>query len=232
MEHELWLVETINRLFGAPEGQHIIPMQVIMGAVVLLVSFVLFGLLRTRLSMENPGRLQQVMELAVEFLLTQLDEVVGHGGRRFLNIVGTLAIFILFSNLLGLVPGFGAPTSNLNVPAGCAIVVFLYYNFQGMKHQGVVPYLRHLGGPVWWLAPLMFPIEIISHLARPFSLTIRLFVNIYAEETLVLVMFTLVALLIPLPFMALGLFGSILQTFIFTILTIVYLAGAVATEEH
>ena len=133
--------------------------------------------------------------------------------------------------MLGLVPGFGAPTSNFNVPAGCAIIVFLYYNYQGMRRHGVLGYMKHFAGPVWWLAPLMIPIELISHVARPLTLTMRLFANIFAEETVVLVFFGLFAVLLPLPFMIYAVFGGILQTYIFTTLTMVYLAGAVA-EEH
>jgi F-type H+-transporting ATPase subunit a len=197
-EHEFLIVEWINHLVGAPEGEHIIPMQVIMATFVLLGCLAFFAFVRSRLSVENPGHLQQAMELVVDFLATQLDELVGHGGRRFVNLVGTLAIFILLSNLLGLVPGFGAPTSNFNVPAGCAIIVFLYYNFQGMRKHGVLGYLKHFAGPVWWLAPLMIPIELISHVARPLTLTMRLFANIFAEETVVLVFFGLFAVLLPL----------------------------------
>ena len=133
---------------------------------------------------------------------------------------------------VGLIPGLAAPTSNINVPAGCAIVVFLYYNIQGMREQGILKYLKHFMGPVWWLAPLMIPIELISHLARPFSLTVRLFANIFAEELLIVVFFGLVPLLLPLPFMVYAIFGGMLQAFIFIVLTMVYLAGAVATEDH
>lgn len=232
LEHEPIIVEWINHLLGAPEGVHFIPVQIIMATFVLIFCFVFFGYVCSRLSMENPGNLQQVMEVAVEFLGDQLEEIIGHDGRKFLNIIGTIGIFILFSNMLGLIPGLAAPTSNINVPAGCAIVVFLFYNIQGVREQGIGKYLKHFMGPVWWLAPLMIPIEIISHLARPFSLTVRLFANIFAEELLVSVFFILVPFLLPLPFMAYAIFGGILQAFIFIILTMVYLAGAVQTEEH
>ena len=231
-EHEPIIVEWVNHLLGAPEGVHIIPVQIIMATIVMLFCFAFFGFLRSRLSMENPGKLQHVMEVAVEFLENQLEEIVGPAGLKFLNIVGTLAIFIVFSNLMGLIPGLAAPTSNINVPAGCAIVVFLFYNFQGMREQGIGKYLKHFMGPVWWLAPLMIPIEIISHIARPFSLTVRLFANIFAEELLIIVFFGLLPFVLPLPFMAYAIFGGMLQAFIFITLTMVYLAGAVATEDH
>ncbi len=231
-ESEPIIVEWINHALGAPEGVHIIPVQIIMASFVLLFCFAFFTLIRSRLSMENPGRMQQVLEVAVEFLRDQLEEIVGHGGRKFLNIVGTLGIFIMFSNLMGLIPGLVAPTSNINVTAGCAIIVFIFYNIQGVREQGIGKYLKHFMGPVWWLSPLMIPIEIISHIARPFSLTVRLFANIFAEELLIVVFFGLVPLLLPLPFMAYAVFGGMLQAYIFIVLTMVYLAGAVATEDH
>ena len=231
-ETEPIIVEWINHALGAPEGVHIIPAHIIMATFVLLFCFAFFTLVRSRLSMENPGRLQQVVEVAVEFLGDQLEEIIGPSGRKFLNMIGTLGIFILFSNLIGLIPGLVAPTSNINVTAGCAIVVFLYYNLQGIRAQGILKYLKHFMGPVRWLAPLMVVIEVISHIARPFSLTVRLFVNIFAEELLVVVFFGLIPLILPLPFMAYAVFGGMLQAYIFIVLTMVYLAGAVATEEH
>lgn len=241
-EHELLIVDWINEfiarpvasIFGwnFPAGEHLIPMHLIMATFVLLFSFIFFGWLGSRISVETPGKIQHILEMVIEFLHNQLEEIVGHGGKRFLNIIGTIGIFILFSNLLGLIPGMGAPTSNINVPAGCAVIVFLYYNFQGIRQQGVGKYLAHFMGPVWWLSPLMIPIEVISHLARPFSLTVRLFANIFAEELLIVVFFGLVPLFLPLPFMAYAIFGGFLQAFIFVTLTMVYLAGAVAVEDH
>ena len=137
LEHEPIIVEWINHLLGAPQGEHFIPVQVIMATFVLIFCFLFFGYLRLCLSMENPGKLQQVMEVVVEFLGDQIEEIVGHGGRKFLNIIGTIGIFVLFSNMLGLIPGLAAPTSNINVPAGCAIIVFLFYNIQGVREQGI-----------------------------------------------------------------------------------------------
>ncbi|HYR84110.1 MAG TPA: F0F1 ATP synthase subunit A [Terriglobia bacterium] len=227
-EHELEIVKWVNDLLPGPP----IPTHVVMETIVVLACIVLFGLLRTRLSVESPGRLQQAFELFVEFLNEQLESNIGHDGYKFRNIVGTFAIFIVFSNLLGLVPGLVSPTSNVNVPAGCALIVFLFYQYQGMKKHGVVAYLKHFMGPVWWLAPLMVPIELISHFARPATLTIRLFANIMAEELVVTIFFGLLPFIVPLPFMAFAIFGGLLQAFIFCTLTMVYLGGAVATEEH
>lgn len=241
-EHKLQIVEWVNHLLGPTvasifgidlaKNPEPIPMQIVMATIVLLVLFVFAGILRSRLSVENPGKFQQAMEVAVEFLGNQLDENVGHQGRKFLSMIGTIGFFIACSNLLGLIPGLAAPTSNINVPAGCAITMFLFYNYQGIRKQGVLHYLKHFAGPVWWLAPLMIPIEFISHLARPFSLTVRLFANIFAEELLVVVFFGLIPLLLPLPFMGYAIFGGLLQAYIFITLSQVYIAGAVATEEH
>jgi F-type H+-transporting ATPase subunit a len=241
-EHKLLIVQWVNDVFGGPiasllglhvqPGKDIIPTHVVMETVVVLVCFVVFGLVRSRLSVEAPGRLQQAFEVFVEFLNDQLEANIGHEGHKYLNIVGTLAVFILLCNLIGLVPGMTAPTSNINVPAGCALTVWVFYHYQGVRKQGILKYLRHFMGPILALAPLMFLIEMISHAARALSLTIRLFANIYAEESVIAVFFSLVAFAVPLPFMIYAIFGGLLQTFIFVTLTMVYLGGAVATEEH
>ena len=241
-EEQLRIVKWVNDVLGGPvasllhlhvaPNEMVIPTHVVMETIVLLVLVAFFGFLRTRLSLEEPGHLQQAFELFVEFLNEQLESNIGHDGRKYLGIVGTFAIFIVFSNLLGLIPGLVSPTSNVNVPAGCAVMVFLFYQYQGFRKQGLVHYLKHFMGPVWWLAPLMLPIELISHFARPATLTIRLFANIMAEELVIAIFFGLIPLLVPLPFMAFAIFGGLLQAFIFCTLTMVYLGGAVATEEH
>jgi F-type H+-transporting ATPase subunit a len=140
-------------------------------------------------------------------------------------------LFILLCNLIGLIPGFEAPTATPSVPLGCAIVAFGYYNFQGFRKHGVIGYLKHFFGPVWWLAWLMLPIELISHLARMLSLTIRLFANMFAGDMVTLVFFSLIPIGVPVLFLGLHIGVSLLQTYIFVLLTTVYLAGAVA-EEH
>jgi F-type H+-transporting ATPase subunit a len=228
-EHELLVVKWVNDLLG---GRFVVPPHVVMETIVVIALILIFAIFRTRYSVESPGRLQQAFELFVEFVNEQLESNVGHDGHKYLGIVGTLAVFLIACNLLGLIPGLMSPTSNVNVPAGCAVVVFLYYQFQGFRKQGLVPYVKHFMGPVWWLAPLMLPIELISHFARPATLTIRLFANIMAEELVIAIFFGLFPLIVPLPFMAFAIFGGLLQAFIFCTLTMVYLGGAVATEEH
>jgi len=244
-EQQLLIVKWVNELLGpafasllsvfgvhVPSGEDVIPMQMIMGALVVLLLMIVSLIVKSRLSVENPGKIQQTAELIVEFLEGQLEENVGHDGHMFLPIIGTIGIFIALSNVLGLIPGLGSPTSNANVPAGCAAVVFLYYNFAGMRKHGVVKYLKHFMGPVWWMAPLMIPIELISHLARPLSLTIRLWGNIFAEELLILIFVGIAPILLPLPFIAFAIFGGFLQAFIFITMSQMYLSMAVASEDH
>jgi len=253
MEHgNTWIAELVDKMFGPvlapiknlaissvyslfgnqyiPEKM-VIPQHVTFAVLVFLFCVIFFSLICKGLSVEKPGKIQQVLELAVQFLNGQLEDIVGHGGKRYLPMVGTIGIFILLMNLCGQVPGFASPTSSMNVTVGCAIVVFLYYNYLGVRKLGVISYLKHFAGPVPWMAPLMIPIEIISHLARPFSLSVRLFANIFGEHQVVAVFFGLIPFILPLPIMVLGLFGSFLQAFIFMVLTMIYISGAVA-EEH
>jgi len=185
-----------------------------------------------------PSRLQASLELLVQGLENLLEEVVGHKGKQYLPLVGTLALYIFVSNLLGLIPGFKSPTSSLNTTASCALVVFIYYNFQGIREHGFVKYFRHFMGPgfgdknIPWLAPLMLPVELISHIARPLSLSIRLFGNIMGEDLVLAVLAVyILPILVPLPMMFMAVFTSLIQTFIFVLLTSLYLAGAVAEEE-
>jgi F-type H+-transporting ATPase subunit a len=198
---------------------------------VFLFCCVFFPLVRRSFSMEKPGKIQQLLEVSIEFINSQLEEIIGHGGRKYLPMIATIGFFILLMNLAGIIPGFMSPTSRVNVTAGCALVVFLYYNYLGIKKLGIVKYLKQFVGPAPLLAPLMIPVEIISHLARPFSLTIRLFANIYGEDLIIAVFFSLLPLILPLPIMALAIFTSFLQAFIFMVLTMVYISGAIA-EEH
>lgn len=177
-----------------------------------------------------PGHLQQVVEVVVQSLLGLLDENLGEKGRKYLPLIGTLAFFIFISNFMGMWPTFSAATGNFNTTVACAVIVFLYYNFQGLKEHGI-GYIKHFMGPVSWMAPLMFPIEIISHLARPFSLAIRLFGNISGEHAVTLTFYSLFAFLLPVPMMAFGLFAAFLQTFVFILLSTLYIQGALSHDH-
>jgi F-type H+-transporting ATPase subunit a len=182
--------------------------------------------------MDRPGKLQHLFEVIYTFLHGEAESSIGHEGPRFLPFIGTLFIFLLFCNLIGIIPGFESPTMNPSVPAGCAVLVFLYYNFMGFKQQGIAKYMAHFAGPVWWLAPFMVPIEIISHMARPLSLTIRLFANMLAGEKVTVVFLGLTYLIAPAVFMGLHVFVSFLQAYIFVLLTMMYLSETVPHEQH
>lgn len=244
-EHEVWLTWLFNKylaglgnwllsLFNlhAEHPRHpwtnFITMQILVAAIII----VLFAVLRPRLSMDRPGKTQHIFETIYTFLRGEASDSIGHEGPKFLPFLGTLFIFILFSNLIGVIPGFESPTMNPSVPAGCALLVFIYYNFMGFKQQGVFSYLKHFAGPMPMLAPLMVPIELISHMARPLSLTIRLFANMLAGEKVTVVFLGLTYLIAPAVFMGLHVFVSFLQAYIFVLLTMMYLSETVPHEQH
>jgi F-type H+-transporting ATPase subunit a len=243
MPEQLWFTKILNDLFAAPAAallhalhlepeypQAPISNAFAMELLVFIFLVLLFLLVRSRLSVEKPGALQHMFEGFHGFVRDQGHEIIGHGSDQFVPFLSALAYFILFSNLLGVIPGFESPTAVAVVPLGCAVCAFFYYQTQGFKHAGI-GYLKHFAGPMWWLAPLMLPIEIISHLARMLSLTIRLYANMFAGDMVTLVFFSLVPLGVPVVFLGLHIGVSLLQTYIFVLLTMVYLAGAVA-EEH
>jgi len=198
---------------------------------VALALILFFGLASRNLKV-IPSKRQSILELIIGFFENLLGEIVGEQGRKYLPMVGTIGLFILFCNLLGLVPGFMSPTSKLNVTIGCALSVFVYYHWQGIKAQGILKYLKHFAGPTPLLAPLLVPIEIISHFSRPVSLSVRLFGNIFAEELLILVIVSIIPFLLPLPFMAIAIFTATIQAFVFVLLSCIYIAGAVVHEEE
>jgi F-type H+-transporting ATPase subunit a len=198
------------------------------------------GVLGTRALRPVPGPLQNFVEVVIEGFGGLLDQMIGRQGRQFLPFIGTTGLFILTSNLLGNIPGFQPPTANLNTNVALAVTVFIYYNYSGIRKHGLRNYLKHFCGPVWWLAPLMFPIEFIAHLARPVSLSIRLFGNMFGEEAVITILLALVWLVMPYfiwlgIMLPLSLFTAVVQTFIFIMLSMVYIAGAVEEghgEEH
>jgi len=203
----------------------------VMQILVALIMIALLLLVRSTLSVDKPGKLQHVFELIHGFISQTSEEQVGHHeGHKHVLLFETLFIFLLLANLIGIIPGFMSPTQAIYVPLGCALVAFLYYNYVGLrKHPGT--YLKHFLGPIPVLAPLMIPIEIISHIARPLSLTIRLFANMYAGEQVTLVFLSLTYLIAPVLFMGLHVFVSVLQAYIFVLMTMIYVAGSVA-EDH
>jgi F-type H+-transporting ATPase subunit a len=244
LEHSLFVVELVNKILSKPlaslfaligievkHPEHLIPDYVVMSIIAAGLLILFFSLSSKRLTI-IPSKLQNVLELIIQFFESLLSDLIGENGKKYLPLVGTVGLFILVCNLMGLVPGFMSPTSKLNVTAGCALTVFLYYHWQGIKSQGFFKYLKHFMGPIPFLAPLMVPIEIISHFSRPLSLSMRLFGNIFAEELLILIMASIIPFLLPLPFMAIAIITAIVQAYVFVLLSCIYIAGAVAHEEE
>jgi F-type H+-transporting ATPase subunit a len=248
LEHPLWIVQAVNALFGpmiaallaaigrpVPAGEQVIPDHLVMVALIVAFWTGVCLVVRRSLSVENPGRLQILIEDGVAAVQSMLHDYVGHKGPRYLVIVTTIFVFILSGNLMGLIPGLKAPTSSIDVTLGCAITVWVYYHFHGIKEQGIVKYFKHFamppGAPVF-LAPLMLIIELISHCSRVMSLSLRLFGNIFGEELVILILFSIVPFIVPLPMMFLGIITASLQAYIFVLLTTIYLGGAVASEHE
>jgi F-type H+-transporting ATPase subunit a len=244
MEHELWLTAWLNKFLGSAvtsvlvkvgfppaDAAHPIPNYIAMELVVILLILIMAIWLRSRLSVENPGTFQQAMELVVQFTQNLTDEIIGPGGRRYVAMLGTLGIFVLLCNILGLIPLFRNPTAHIQVTLGLSVVAFLYYNFQGFRQLGVMGYVKHLCGPLLALAVIMFPIEIISNVGRMLSLSVRLYANMVVGDLLEKVFGGLVPIVVPVIFAALHIFVSILQAYIFMLLPAVYIGMAVS-EEH
>ncbi len=232
MEHPFLILIELFKLLGmqhvaeiAAKYVHVVYAWVVMGLLIFL------GYIGTRNISMVPNKLQNVLELLVSSVEEFMVTVTGDEGRAFFPFAATIFIFIFASNLIGSVPGFYTPTANLNTTLACAIIVFIYTHYLGIKFHGA-HYVKHFLGPVWWMVPLILPIEIISHLARVLSLSFRLFGNMLGHELVLGILFMLAgAFFAPLPIMALGLFVAFVQAFIFFLLSIMYFAGAME-EAH
>jgi F-type H+-transporting ATPase subunit a len=233
MEHEhSILYEPFNKYIWRHAFGFDVPDHVVMALLVLLISLIVFPLISRRISRDNPSGVQQFLEMIVEGLKGLLHEIVGPHSERYLYIIGGFACFIFISNIFGLFFFLQPPTANPNTTFGLGLTAFLYYNVQGIRAQGLLHYLKHFAGPMPLLAPIMIPIEIIGHLARILSLGMRLFGNIFGEHAATGIFMGMLPFVLPWPMMGLGIFGAFLQTFVFIMLTMVYIGGAVATEEH
>ncbi len=206
----------------------------VVGHLILVVAIVLFIAKKATQSMKAvPGGTQNVLEAYLGGVLSMGNDVIGDSlARKYLPLIATIGLFVFVSNMIGIIPGFESPTANINITLPLALIVFFYYNYEGIKKNGVGHYFAHFMGPVKVLAPLMFPIEIVSHLSRIISLSFRLFGNIKGDDLFLWVLLMLVPWFAPLPAYVLLTFFGVLQTFIFMILTYVYLAGAVAIDEE
>ena len=243
MPEQLWITALLNKHFAgvanailsifhlhAPYPRAPIPNYVAMQLVVFVLIILFFVVVRARLSVNDPGKMQHVMEEIDSFVAKQSHEVIGHGYEQYVGYLTVLGIFILLGCLLGVVPGFESPTAIPSVPLGCALVTWFYYHYQGIRHKGF-GYIKNFMGPVPAMAPLLLPIEMFSHLARVMSLTIRLFANMFAGDMVTLVFFSLVPIGIPILFMLLHIGVSFIQTYIFVLLATVYIAEAVSHEH-
>jgi len=206
-------------------------------ALEMLVAFGLiafFIVVRLTLSAENPNPAQQIAEMIHEFTGNQAESVIGHGYERFQAFVTCVGLFIVLNNLIGLLigfPGIETPTSDPAVPLGVAVLTFLYYNFNGVRVHGPLGYLKQFAGPIWWMSPLLFPVEVISHLARMMSLTIRLYANMLASDLLTLIFFSFAPLAVPVLFLGLHAFVALVQAYVFMLLSMIYL-GLAVSHEH
>jgi F-type H+-transporting ATPase subunit a len=233
MEHESSILyEPFNRYIWHHAFGFDVPDHVIMALLVLLISTVVLVIGSRHISRDNPGPLQHAFEMLVGGLKGMLHDIIGHDGDRYLEIIGAFTVFIFVSNIFGLFFFLQPPTSNPNTTFALSLSAFLFYNFEGIRRQGLWHYLKHFAGPVLWLAPIFFFIEMIGNFARILSLGMRLFGNIFGEHTATGIFMGLVPLVVPWPMMALGIFGALLQTYVFIMLTMVYIGGAVAAEEH
>ncbi len=247
MSNSLAFTHLLNHLFGPMVGAFLQSIGIhpanaaapindtfALELLVVLGLIAFFLVVRLTLSVENPGPPQHVAEMIHEFVGSQAESVIGHGYERFQAFVTCVLLFILLNNLFGLLVGFhgvDTPTGEPAVPLGVAVLTFLYYNYYGVREQGFVGYLKHFAGPVWWMAWLLFPVEVISHLARMMSLTIRLYANMVASDLLTLICFSLVPFAAPIVFLGLHFFVSLIQAYVFMLLSMIYLAMAVAHEH-
>ena len=207
-----------------------IDMTIVFNTLFVVLILASLSFIATRRLQVYPGQAQNVMEVIIGGFDSLLNDIMGHNGRKFFPLIATLGLFILVSNLIGLVPGFESPTSNINTNAAMALIVFLSTHVVGIKEHGL-KYFKQFMGPVGWLTPLMLPIEVISHLSRPLSLTFRLFGNIKGEDIVLLVVLFLVPYFVPLPVFILMVFTSLVQTLVFMLLAMMYIAGAME-EGH
>ena len=243
MPEQLAFTRFLNAHFAGPvdgllRAVHVHPVYagapisnaVAMEVVVVLLLLAYFAAVRVSLSVDTPNGVQHTAEMVHEFVSGQAESIIGHGFEKFVGYLSVLVIFILAMNLLGLIPGLESPTSNPVVPLGVALVTFVYYHYHGIRSNGG-SYIKQFLGPVWWLAPLMFIIEIVSHFARVLSLTVRLYANMFAGDLVTWAFFSLVPIGVPLIFLGLHLGVSIIQAYVFMLLSTIYLSLAVAHEH-
>lgn len=239
--HNFWTdgvtIGNVHIAGGAPRDEEArligwIPDHLAMVIAVFLFCAIVFPLLSRRFRKDTPDGAQNFLELFVDFLRGLVKENIAHHGEKYLPIIGAFFFFIALCNIAGVFFFLQPPTSNLNTTFALSITSFLFFNIQGIKEHGLLGYLKHFLGPVLAIAPLMFVIEMIGTFARAVSLSMRLFGNIFGEHMATGVFTSLVPIIIPLPMLALGVFGALLQAYVFSLLSAIYVGGATAHESH
>ena len=243
MQTQLALTRVLNHLFARPVdgllgALHLAPAYpnapitnaFAMELLVFVILLAYFLIVRSSLSVETPGAIQHLAEMTNEFVSEQGHQIIGESSDRFISYLTALGLFILLSNLMGLVPGLASPTADVSVPLGFAVVTFIYYHYHGIRVNGP-GYIKQFLGPLPVLAPLLFPIEVISHLARVLSLTVRLYANMFAGDLLTLAFFSLIPVGIPLVFLGLHFGVAIIQAYVFMLLAAIYLSLAVSHDH-
>ncbi len=224
MTHPFLILHWIEQQLHLHIGNHVTYTWLVM-AILISVAF-----LASRSISMVPSGAQNFMEAIVGGIDNMIEETMGKEGRAYFPLIATIALFILVCNLIGLVPGLYPPTADLNTNAAMALTVFVLTHVVGFRKHGI-GYLKHFMGPILWLAPLMFVIEIIGHIARPLSLTLRLFGNMYGHEIVLMIFFALVPLFLPIPMMLMGVLIAFIQSFVFMLLAMIYIAGSLE-EAH
>jgi F-type H+-transporting ATPase subunit a len=244
MPTQLALTAFLNHLFAAPVDKmlallHVQPEfplypitnTVAMELLLFVAMMIYFVVIRMSLSVETPGPVQHLAEITHEFVSEQGEQIIGHGYERFTTYLTVLGLFILLANLMGLVsPWLESPTASVTVPLGLALLTFVYYHYQGIRENGE-SYIKQFLGPVWWMSWLLLPVEIISHVARILSLTVRLYANMYAGDLLTVVFFSMIPIGVPLVFLGLHLGVAVIQAYVFMLLAAIYLSLAVSHEH-
>jgi F-type H+-transporting ATPase subunit a len=219
---------TPEAVFGPYSPENAVPWYTIMFVIACAISVVLIWILKGKLSEDEPGGGQQTLEASILALRGMLADIVGEHGLKYFPVVATFAVLILVSNLMGLFPLFMSPTAATSVTFALGLTSFVYYNYVGVKENGIFGHLRHFAGPIWWIAPLIFLIEIIGNLVRPMSLGLRLFGNMFADEQVSANIAGLAPpytqFIVPVLLMPLALFVAFIQTFVFVLLSMVYLS--------
>jgi F-type H+-transporting ATPase subunit a len=229
MEHPYLFLVKVFEAIGLGHIAHAYPHVIYSWFVILML--IIFAILATRKIEMIPTKGQNFFEVVISGMEEFMVDITGEEGRWFFPIIATIFIYIVVCNLMGLVPGFYPPTASLNTTLSCAIPVFVFTHYVGVKYHGI-KYIKQFVGPVWWLIPIFFPIEVIGHLARVLSLSFRLFGNMTGHELVLAILFMLAgAFLAPLPIMAMGIFVAFVQAFVFFLLSIMYFTGAME-EAH